>query len=563
MILSSPETIAYYTERGHWGHRTLDQVFRGNVAAAPDDIAIVDAPNRAEFAWDAPRRLTWRELGDLVERMAARFYAAGLRRDDVISVQLPNIAELAVFYLACWRIGAIASPVAVQYREHELGYLLPFVEAKGFVTATDMRGHNHAAMVRDLMAEKRHKITVFAWGQPTGAMVDMNGLPATAAELADMRDYVAGLNLSANDIVTIGFTSGTEAMPKGVPRSSNGWLAAGITLIDAGDIRPGDRILNPFPMVHVGSLGGMVMPWLMQRGILYQHHPFSMDIFLRQIEEEGITYTVAPPAVLNMLLKSEALAKANISTLRSVGSGSAPLAPWMVKGFQEQYGIAIFNTFGSTEGLALMGGHGDVPDPVRRATYFPRYGRPEFIWANRGAASQETKLIDPATGREILEPNVPGELCTKGAYVFPCYYKNPEKTAETVDRDGFYHSGDTFEIAGPGDDFRYYRYVGRTKDIIIRGGLNISPAELESLIDGHPKLREAAVIGYPDEIMGEKVCVVAATQPGQSIDLREIIDWLNGKHVAVYKLPEKLIVVDALPRNAIGKVLKRDLKALL
>ena len=325
----------------------------------------------------------------------------------------------------------------------------------------------------------------------------------------------------------------------------------------------GDRILNPFPIVHVGSLGGMVMPWLMQRGILYQHHPFSMDIFLRQIEEEGITYTVAPPAVLNMLLKSDALAKANISTLRSVGSGSAPLAPWMVKGFQEQYGIAIFNTFGSTEGLALMGGHGDVPDPVRRATYFPRYGRPEFTWANRGAASQETKLIDPATGREILEPNVPGELCTKGAYVFPCYYKNPEKTAETIDADGFYHSGDTFEIAGPGDDFRYYRYVGRTKDIIIRGGLNISPAELESLIDGHPKLREAAVIGYPDEIMGEKVCVVAATQPGQNIDLREIIDWLKGKHVAVYKLPEKLIVVDALPRNAIGKVLKRDMKALL
>jgi acyl-CoA synthetase (AMP-forming)/AMP-acid ligase II len=277
-----------------------------------------------------------------------------------------------------------------------------------------------------------------------------------------------------------------------------------------------------------------------------------------------VTYTVAPPAVLNMLLKNEELLqKTDIATLRSVGSGSAPLSPWMVKGFQDRYGIAIFNTFGSTEGLALMGGYEDVPDPVRRATYFPRFGRPEFTWPNRGAKMQDTKLIDPVTGAEITAPKVPGELCTRGGYVFSNYFKDPERTKATIDADGYYHSGDTFEIAGDGDDYRYYRYVGRTKDIIIRGGLNISPAELESLIDGHPKVREAAVIGYPDEIMGEKVCAVVAPQPGQTLGLPDIIAWLKEKQVAVYKLPERIMVLDALPRNAVGKVLKRDLKALL
>ncbi|MEQ8951976.1 fatty acid--CoA ligase family protein, partial [Parvibaculum sp.] len=359
-------------------------------------------------------------------------------------------------------------------------------------------------------------------------------------------------------------TSGTEARPKGVPRSHNHWTIAGIACADAAKLQPGDAVLNPFPLVNMAAIGGCFMPWLLTGGTLVQHHPFDLPVFLKQLVGEKIAYTVAPPAVLTLLLKEEKLmASLDFSAVRSIGSGSAPLSPWMVKMWQEQYGLPIVNIFGSNEGTCLISGPDDVPDPEERAQFFPRFGVAGFKWPARVADAIETKLVDIQTGAEITEAGRPGELFIKGATLFSGYFRAGDGggPVDAIDDDGFFHTGDVFEIAGP--ENRYYRFVERAKDIIIRGGMNISPGEIDGLLAGLPAIKEAAVVGYPDPVMGERICVVAVSAEGAKPTLDDIRAHLMKSDIAAYKLPERLEFAEALPRNPLGKVLRRELRMLI
>jgi acyl-CoA synthetase (AMP-forming)/AMP-acid ligase II len=173
------------------------------------------------------------------------------------------------------------------------------------------------------------------------------------------------------------------------------------------------------------------------------------------------------------------------------------------------------------------------------------------------AATTTIKLVDPDGGAEVTEPGQPGELYLKGPSLFAGYLE-ASQAPNPFDEDGYLKTGDLFVIDGPNDEF--LRYVDRAKDLIIRGGMNIAPAELETLIASHPSVAEVAVVGYPDEVLGEKVCAVIATKPGTSITLPELVEYLSRQEIASYKLPERLEVREALPRNPLGKILKRDLR---
>jgi acyl-CoA synthetase (AMP-forming)/AMP-acid ligase II len=255
-----------------------------------------------------------------------------------------------------------------------------------------------------------------------------------------------------------------------------------------------------------------------------------------------------------LLLKPEMLERYDISSLTRVGSGSAPLPPWMVKGWQERHGIAIINFFGSNEGIALLSDPVNIPDPEERARFFPRPGVSGGTWPGTLAATR-VKLVDPASGEEITEPGRPGELRLSGPTVFAGYLAGTA-AADPFDAEGYLVTGDVFEIAGP--EGRYLRFVDRTKDLIIRGGVNISAAELEGLLAGHPAVMEVAIVGYPDEVLGEKVCAIVA--PRDDLDLGALVGFLREKGIASYKLPERLEIVEGLPRNAVGKILKRELR---
>lgn len=563
MILSSQEQIREYTEKGWWGTDTIMDLALRNAQSTPDDVALVDPPNRAQLTAGEPKRLTHAGVAEAMDRIAAGLLGAGIEQDDIIMVQLPNIAELALIYLAAGRIGAIVSPLPVQYRTHELRRVMGITEPKAFLTTTNFGDFNYVDMVQELQPEFPSLQTVIAVGDdlPAGVL-SLQEMLDTPHDEASLQAYLDKHETTANDILTICWTSGTEAEPKGVPRSHNLWIWISYASIDGCEMERGFHLLNPFPLINMAGIGGMLVPWLLIGGRLVMHHPLDLPVFLGQIGAEQINYTVVPPALLNMLLmRPELLGMADLSTLKNVGSGGAPLSPWMVTEYQEKYGIYVINIFGSNEGASFTSGPKELPDPAERAQFFPRFGVPGYEWASRVAAQMSTKLVDPETKETITEPGIPGEMAIKGGGIFSGYYARPDLTEKAFDDEGYFYTGDLFEIAGEGDNLNRYKFVGRVKDIIIRGGMNISSEEIEHLIIGHPKVADVAVIPYPDQRLGEIVCAVVAPAQGETVTLEEIIEFLKGKDIAVYKLPEKLVVMDALPRNPVGKVLKRVLKS--
>jgi acyl-CoA synthetase (AMP-forming)/AMP-acid ligase II len=263
---------------------------------------------------------------------------------------------------------------------------------------------------------------------------------------------------------------------------------------------------------------------------------------------------------MNMLLVNRHLVdNLDLSAIKNIGSGSAPLTAWMTTEWKSRYNINVLNFFGSNEGAAFVSVTREIPDAAERARFFPRYGVAGFDWHNRAVRGMSTKLVDPVTGKVITEAGQTGEMLIKGPTIFPGYYKRPELTAKSFDSDGYFRTGDLFEIAGEGDN--RYRFVGRLKDLIIRGGMKIAPEEIESLITEHPKVAEVAVFGIPDKLDEEKICAVIVPKKDQEVELHEVQEFLKAKDIAAYKLPKKLVTVNALPRNPVGKILKRDLKA--
>jgi acyl-CoA synthetase (AMP-forming)/AMP-acid ligase II len=568
MVVVPADKIADFTRRGWWGTETLWSLFGKNLRQRPDAEAVVDAPNRGEFAHGPPRRLRWCALADEVDRLCLVLLAQPIRRDDIVLVMLPNCVEQFIVYLACARLGVVVTPVPVQYREHELEHILTLTEAVAVFTFTHIGrpGHCHmsAAMFCGLQAHHAALRRVLAWGDdaPDG-VVHLGNTPAVppdAQESLRLAQAERDAAVTANDVFTICWTSGTEAAPKGVPRSHNEWLIIPPSIIEAAALPPQARLLNPFPLVNMSGLSSAFATWLVLGGTVVQHHPFSLPVFLQQLRDERIDYTVAPPAILNLLLQQEALlAGIDFKRLSRIGSGSAPLSEWMVRGFAEKYGVQIINYFGSNEGAALTGSDIDIPDPALRAQYFPRAGVPGLHWRISTTRKIRTRLVDLDSGEDIHEAGRPGELRFSGPTVFSGYFRAPAMTGRAFDAQGFYCTGDLFEIAG--DWSQYYRYVGRSKDVVIRGGMNISSEEIEGLLAACPGVREVAVVGVPDPVMGEKLCACVAVADGHALQLADLVAFLrNVQHVAVFKLPEYLLPVPALPRNPVGKILKRELR---
>ncbi len=426
MNLRSQRTIADYTGNGWWLEETWSTLLAKNIARKPDGVAVVDPSNRAEFTDGAPQRLTWTELGALAENIATHLIEQGITADDIVMVQLPNTVELVATFFAAAFVRCILSPLPVQFREYEIEQTTNHLLAKAFLTTTRIGKHNHAEMIANLRSKLPSLRVILAFGDnvPAG-VVALDPLIAAGYNSDVLSAHKAVHPIDSNDIVTICWTSGTEGKPKGVPRSYNDWYVPGRATSDAADPRDGWNILNPFPLVNMAGIGGMFMPWLLNTGKLVLHQPFSMPTFLQQIAVEQIEFTVAPPALLNMLLqKPEILSQAKLDSVKVIGSGSAPLSPWMVKTWQEQYKIPVINYFGSNEGITIVGSHHDIPDPELRAVYFPRFGASGFTWSNNVGNWMKTKLIRP-DGTEITEPGEAGEMAVGGPAVMAGYYNAP------------------------------------------------------------------------------------------------------------------------------------------
>lgn len=562
---TTPETRSQdYRAGGWWSDFKITDLFDAAVREQPTREALVDPTNRAALTDGTPLRLTFAEVSELVDGYAASFAAAGLGKDDVVITQLPNIVEYVALYFAAMRLGIIVSPVPMQFRQREIGQMADLTEAKALLTVARFKGQAHLPELRELCAARTMKLWVLGFGAskenlPSDTQTFVPAAPGSAARAA-LPARIAAASPSADDIATICWTSGTEGTPKGVPRSHNHWLAISHAHFQGAKIAPGERLLNPFPLVNMAALGGCLLSWLHARGTLVLHHPLDLPVYLRQIAEERIGYAIAPPAVLNMLIKDERLlASLNLESARCLGSGSAPLDPGMIRGFKDRFGIEVVNIFGSNEGVSLLSNEDNTTDAEQRAVLFPRWGRADIHWPDLPPTGIRTRLIDPTTGAEVLQRGVPGEMQIIGPTVFDGYWRAPHVDAESFTADGWFRTGDLFELQGDGETPRYYRFLGRHKQVINRGGVKIAPEELDIVLGQMPELVEGAVVGYPDAVLGERICAVVVPKPGATLTLDDLKRYFTAAGVAIFKHPERLRVVAQLPRNSIGKVVRSDL----
>lgn len=527
MITADKQRIETLTRAGHWGSDTLHSMLRQYAEKRGQDLAVKDQPNRRELTGDEQQSLSWTALQHASENLAIALQSNGVSEDDRVIIQLPNIVELLVMYYAISKLGAIASPVPIQYGSHELQHIATTLGAQFLITLDHFRDTPLAANARAALPG----LTTLAFGQ------ELTLDTSAAGTLKNAPDE------DANRVLTICWTSGTSGTPKGVPRSHNLWLASGRATMTAGSYAPDDRLLNPFPMVNMSALGGFVFPAAQLGCALVLHHPLDPPLFLQQMQEEEISFTIAPPALLNQLAKTPELwNRYNFGDLRRVGSGSAPLSPGMIETFSRDFGVEVVNFYGSNEGISLFSTPESAPSPEVRASMF---SRPVV------GTGLETRVANPDTGQLISQAGEEGELQVRGATVFDGYFQHDN--SDVFADDGYFRTGDLVEICGEQGEF--YRIVGRCKDIINRGGMKISPVELDIVLEQHPDLAEAAVCAYPDERLGEKICACLVMQPGaDSLTVSDLQDYLLQAGLAKFKLPERIEIMDKLPRNALGKV---------
>lgn len=535
MITTNQDRITALTAAGSWGADTLHSLLARHAGAHPERLAVKDQPNRQSLTGDTPWSLSWLELNHASDNLARSLQAAGLGEDDRIIIQLPNVCELLVLYYAISKLGAIASPVPVQYGSHELQHMAQALDAAAMITIGRFKNSELAVDARSALPG----VKVLAFGEEL--QLDVAAGESFSVDVAD----------DPNRVVTICWTSGTTGTPKGVPRSHNMWLASGRSTANAGDYKPEDRLLCPFPMVNMSALGGFVFPAAVHGCSIVLHHPLDPPLFLQQMQEEHISFTIAPPALLNQLAKSPELwNQYDFGALRRIGSGSAPLSPWMIEAFGKNYGVEVVNIYGSNEGIALYSSPEAAPDPEVRASMFPR----------PAVELLDIKVVDPDSGEEAVNVGDRGELLVRGPTVIDGYFDHDNK--DVFSEDGYFRTGDLVELCGENSDF--YRIVGRCKDIINRGGMKISPAELDMALEEHPDIVEAAVCPYPDERLGEKICACLVMKPDvELMTMATLQDYLSEVGLAKFKFPERIEAFKALPRNAVGKVQRFALQDII
>ncbi|MDX2596885.1 AMP-binding protein [Streptomyces sp. WI03-4A] len=474
---------------------------------------------RARLTPDRPvllqddRRLTFGELRDRAERVAAGLYGMGVRPGTVVAWQLPTRIETAVLSFALARLGAVQSPVIPFYRDREVGFALRESRAEFFAVPGVWRGHDHAEMARRLGA----KGVFEAYDDlPEG---DPSVLPAPPADGTSVR--------------WIYWTSGTTSDPKGVLHTDRSLIAGGSCLAHALRLRPDDVGSMAFPYAHIAGPDYTVMLLLYGfPAVMFEQ--FALPDALEGYRRHGVTVAGGSTAFYSMFLAEQRRrpgAKV-IPTLRLLAGGGAPKPPEVYHAVVREMGVQLTHGYGMTEvPMITMGDPEDTPENLATTE-----GRPP--------AGMRIRIVDG-------EVRLRGEAVCQG-------YLDPAQTAAAFDEEGYLRTGDLGRVTGTG----HLVLTGRLKDVIIRKGENISAKEIEDLLAAHPRVADAAVIGLPDAERGELVCAVVEPPPGTpGPTLAETVAYLRAAGLSVHKLPERLEVVDALPRNeTLRKVLKYRLR---
>lgn len=526
------DKAALYRQKGYWQDLTLGDVLDRNARLFPDKEAV----------WDQRVRVSYAQLKDNSDRLALGLLEMGIGKDDRVVVQVPNCVEFLYLYYALAKIGAVSVMALPAHRAREIEHLCKLSDAVALAIPDRMRDFSFTDMALEIKPKVSSlKHILVAGDSVPGGMVAFKDLLDRPREKEHAPDYLSRFRPHPDSVATILTTGGTTAMPKGVPRTHNDYVANSIACARLVSRNADTPILICTPIAHNAALMLSVGVGVVHGAklvIIPRHDPEQV---CRSIQEEKIATTILMPTQAIDVLGFPGLNKFDLSSLRDFVAGGAHVPPELVREAKERLGCSMHNFFGMAEGPCTSTTLDDPFDVICETV-----GKP-------CCADDEMKIVDD-DNREVPQGEV-GELLFRGPHTFLGYYRAPAVNKEAFEPDGFHHTGDFARI----DHRGRLQIVGRKKDIIIRGGENISSFEIEELLLEHPKVENVAIIGMPDKRLGEKVCAYVKTMPGESISFQEMVDFLMSKQIARFKLPERLEVVDEFPLSNIGKILKRDL----
>ena len=516
---------AAYRQQGLWGDASLADYWQQTARAMPDKIAVVDN-HGATYTYSA--------LDHAASCLANWMLAKGIESGDRIAFQLPGWCEFTVIYLACLKIGAVSVPLLPSWREAELVWVLNKCQAKMFFAPTLFKQTRPVDLILPLQNQlpQLQQIVGVDKLAPATSSLSLSQI------IADNIPLTTAITTHGDELAAVLFTSGTEGLPKGVMLTHNNILASERAYCARLNLTWQDVFMMPAPLGHAtGFLHGVTAPFLIgARSVLLDI--FTPDACLALLEQQRCTCMLgATPFVydlLNLLEKQPA----DLSALRFFLCGGTTI-PKKVARECQQRGIKLLSVYGSTESSphAVV----NLDDPLSRFMHTDGYA----------AAGVEIKVVDDA--RKTLPPGCEGEEASRGPNVFMGYFDEPELTARALDEEGWYYSGDLCRM----DEAGYIKITGRKKDIIVRGGENISSREVEDILLQHPKIHDACVVAMPDERLGERSCAyVVLKAPHHSLSLEEVVAFFSRKRVAKYKYPEHIVVIEKLPRTASGKIQK-------
>ncbi len=495
-----------------------------------------------EAVVDGDVTLSFTDLAGAAAEAGRAFVAAGVEPGDRVAVWSPNVHEWIVALLGLQSAGAVLVPVNTRYKGAEAAYLLQASRARALVAVNGFLGNDFLAMLdgHDL-PHLEHRI-VLRGDVPAGA-TSWSDFLATADEVpaADLDARVAALG--ADDVADIIFTSGTTGNPKGVVCTHGQTLRGFADWAAIVGLRRDDRYLVINPFFHSFGYKAGIVAALTVGATLVPQAVFDIPQAAANVARHRITALPGPPAIYQTFLNHPDLDRSQLATLRLAVTGAAPVPVELLERMERELGFeTVVTAYGLTETCGIV----SVCRPD---------DPPETISASSGRAipGVEVRVVDDE-GAEVPRGE-PGEIVVRGYNVMRGYFEDPERTAETIDGDGWLHTGDI----GVMDERGYVKITDRTKDMFIVGGFNAYPAEIENLLLAHPDLAQVAVVGVPDERLGEVGVAFVVPTAGAAPDPEAIVAWAR-EHMANYKAPRQVVVLEALPMNASNKVLKYQLR---
>ncbi|HSG94399.1 MAG TPA: AMP-binding protein [Afifellaceae bacterium] len=519
---------------GIWPDRVLTDYIDDALRQRPQATALI--AHRCDD--ETTTTLSFAELSERADRIASNLRRLGVDHGDVVSFQLPNWWEFVAIHLACLRIGAVSNPLMTIFRARELEFMVGFAESRVLIVPKSFQKFDHQALALDLQQKLpalRHVVVVGGDGENSfqAALLGDNGRTSALERTP----------ATPNDVIQLLYTSGTTGRPKGVMHSSNTLLTSAMQLSERLGLTADDVIFMPAPLAHqLGFCLGMMMAIQVGAPLV------TMDVWrparaAELIAAHKVTYACGSTPFLTDLVNIPDIGKLDLEKFRMFLTSGAPIQRAGVEEARAVLGVSVITGWGMTE---LIQGTATLPSenndgPITDGTVF---------------AGGEVRVVD--ADQRVLPPGEEGNFQYRGPTIFIGYFKRPD--LYDIGEDGWFDTGDLARL----DERGHVRIVGRSKDIIIRGGENIPVFEIENLIYEMPQVKDTALVAMPDSRLGERCCAFVTLQPGCNLELADMIAFLEKQNLARQYLPERLEILDEMPRTPTGKIQKfvlRDIAA--